>query len=72
MLRSKGMFTASRSMLTASMLRDVERGAATEVEQVLGDLLQRGGDPSLYPRLRIAYAHLRTYEVRRIRMQAAA
>jgi 2-dehydropantoate 2-reductase len=48
------------------MLRDVERGARTEVEHVLGDLLRRG-DQAANPHalLRIAYAHLMAYEARR-------
>src|SRR5258708_6106795 len=57
------------STFMASMLRDLERGARTEADHVLGDLLQRQpelavGSPSL---LRIAYLHLKTYEARRAR-----
>jgi 2-dehydropantoate 2-reductase len=66
------MFTAAGSGLTASMLRDVERGARTEADHVVGDLLRRGGgrmDP--HSLLRIAYAHLAAYEVRRARSQMA-
>jgi 2-dehydropantoate 2-reductase len=63
-------FTAPGSELTASMLRDIEREGPTEAEQILGDLLRhdrRGegtGAPSL---LRVAYAHLKSYEARRAR-----
>lgn len=68
MQRAHAAFTMAGSGLTASMLRDVERGARTEVEHVLGDLLRRGaetvGPGSL---LRIAHAHLASYEVRRAR-----
>jgi len=57
------------SPLMASMLRDVERGARTEADHILGDLMRRagpaGGDRA--PLLRIAYAHLRAYEARRAR-----
>ena len=35
------MFTTAGSPLKASMLRDIERGAATEGEHVLGDLAKR-------------------------------
>src|SRR5262249_11221657 len=51
------------STLTASMLRDVERGGATEADHILGDLLER--NPAREPRtqqptlLQIAYAHLK-------------
>jgi 2-dehydropantoate 2-reductase len=59
---------ASGSVITASMLRDIERGAPIEAEQILGDLLRRAGhgapDHSL---LRVAYAHVRSYEARRLR-----
>jgi 2-dehydropantoate 2-reductase len=74
--RSLGMLTAAGSPIAASMLRDIERGAATEADQIIGDLLARGdgrkssastGD---YPLLQIAYAHLRTYEARRQREKA--
>jgi 2-dehydropantoate 2-reductase len=68
--RSRRMFTAAGSPLTASMLRDVERGARVEADHVLGDLLARAaaaGDRSM---LRIAYAHLKAYEARRARETA--
>lgn len=68
--RSGAMFTAEGSRLTASMLRDVERGARTEADHVLGDLLRRGGDRASHPLLRIAYAHLLAYEARRKRTDA--
>jgi 2-dehydropantoate 2-reductase len=75
--RSIGMLTAAGSPIAASMLRDIERGAPIEADQIVGDLLARGcgrkssastGD---YPLLRIAYAHLRTYEARRQREKVA-
>ncbi len=52
--------------LTASMLRDVERGGAVEVDHVLGDLLRRGGEGA-YPMLRVAYLQMKAYEARRAR-----
>ena len=71
--RSIGMLTAAGSPIAASMLRDVERGAATEADHIVGDLLARGGArESDYPLLQIAYAHLRTYEARRQREKTAA
>jgi 2-dehydropantoate 2-reductase len=68
--RTKRTFTAAGSPMTASMLRDIERGAPVEAEHILGDLLRRGGDAA-GPRslLRIAYAHLKAYEARRAREQ---
>lgn len=66
--RIRGMFAAAGSTLMASMLRDIERGGPTEVEQILGDLLHRRGDePADHSLLRIAYAHIKAYEARRAR-----
>ena len=62
MQRSRAMFTAPGSALTASMLRDIERGAPIEAEHVVGDLLRRGGKETE------ASSLLRTaYEARRAR-----
>jgi 2-dehydropantoate 2-reductase len=66
--RITAAITNPRSTLAASMLRDVERGAQTEVEQILGDLLRRqvsgGRERSV---LRLAYAHVKAYDARRAR-----
>jgi 2-dehydropantoate 2-reductase len=72
--RARAMLTDAGSSLTASMLRDIERGAPIEAEHIVGDLIRRGeesgaGDLTL---MRIAYAHLRAYELRRERGAAAA
>jgi 2-dehydropantoate 2-reductase len=73
LLRIRAMLTAPGSPLAASMLRDVERGAPTEAEHILGDLLRRAGPEASdrAPLLRIACAHLRAYEARRARELAA-
>ena len=71
MERFRGMLADPASTLTASMLRDVERGAATEGEAVLGELLRRAGDGQA-PLLGLALVHLRAYEARRVREGAAA
>ena len=67
--RTRATLTEAGLTSTASMLRDLERGARTEVDHILGDLLHRQSaldisSPSL---LRIAYLHLKTYEARRAR-----
>jgi 2-dehydropantoate 2-reductase len=50
------------------MLRDIERGAPIEAQQIVGDLLRRGvKTPEPRSLLRIADAHLRAYEARRAR-----
>jgi len=56
------------SQLMASMLRDVERHAQVEADHVIGDLLGRGEQKGISSRLlRVAYAHLKSYEARRAR-----
>ncbi|KWA21319.1 2-dehydropantoate 2-reductase [Burkholderia territorii] len=62
------------SPLTASMLRDVENRARVEADHVIGDLLARR-DPQAADALsllRIAYNHLKAYEVRVARESATA
>lgn len=71
--RGRAMVGAAGSPITASMFKDIERGAPTEAEHIVGDLLRRGAaapgaDRSL---LRVAYVHLKTYEARRAREEAA-
>ncbi|WP_043344485.1 2-dehydropantoate 2-reductase [Belnapia moabensis] len=68
-----GVLTKEGSMLTASMLRDMERGGPTEGEHTLGDLTERAdrmGVPT--PVLRLARCHVAAYDVRRAREHAAA
>ena len=67
------VLTEPGSRLTASMLRDIERGVGTEVEQILGDLSARrsalGIVPAVPSVLDVAGVHLRAYEARRRREQ---
>jgi 2-dehydropantoate 2-reductase len=62
--------TKPDSRLTASMLRDIEQGSPTEGEHIVGDLLRRAHGRAV-PILRIVYAHLKAYEIRRAREQGA-
>ena len=71
MERLRGVVTSAGSPLTASMLRDVERGGPVEVEHVMGDLLARGAEGAS-PLLRVACLQLRAYEARRVRESLAA
>lgn len=65
------MLTASGSKMTASMLRDIERGAAIEVEHVLGDLVaRRDADAAQTNEMSVlgfVYINLKAYEARRLR-----
>ena len=63
--RTKKMLSVP-SDTAASMLRDIERGGPTEGDHVIGDLLARGRSLGVAtPLLRVAYAHLQTYEAGR-------
>jgi 2-dehydropantoate 2-reductase len=64
--RITGMLTTAGSPLTASMFRDVAAGLPTEADHIVGDLVARGHAAKIdVPRLRVAYAHLKTYEAQR-------
>ncbi len=69
--RCRTILTAPGTALSASMLRDIERGAQVEADHIVGDLLQRGRAARIdTPLLAIADAHLRTYQARRTRESA--
>lgn len=69
--RGRKMVSMPGSSLTASMMKDMERGAPIEGEQIIGDLLSRGRSAGLaLPLLSVVHAHLRTYEARRERERA--
>jgi 2-dehydropantoate 2-reductase len=63
---ARGILTAAGSPATASMLRDILKGGATEGEHIIGDMLRRArGFGLATPLLRIANVHVQTYEVER-------
>ncbi|HYU15521.1 MAG TPA: 2-dehydropantoate 2-reductase [Candidatus Acidoferrum sp.] len=62
----RAMLSARGSPITASMLRDIERGGPTEADHVLGDLVKRAASHDIAaPLLRVAYTHLQAHERRR-------
>ena len=64
--RIRSAVTAAGSPMSASMLKDIERGAAVEADHVVGDLLARSSqDRQSLSLLRVAYLHLKAYEARR-------
>jgi 2-dehydropantoate 2-reductase len=69
--RARAMLTTAGSPLTASMARDIERGARIEADHVLGDLLSRadGAIDTERSVLRLAYTHTKAYESHRARVQ---
>jgi len=71
--RADATFTAPGSTLTASMLRDIERGGRIEADQIIGDLIRRG--ENVLPQdalLRLIHIQLKAYEARRAREQPQA
>ncbi len=56
------MLSERNSLLKASMLRDVERGAPTEADHIIGDLILRAADQARVPLVKLAYTHLSVYE----------
>jgi 2-dehydropantoate 2-reductase len=69
--RTRKMLTQEGSLLTASMLRDIERNAPIEADHIVGDLILRGTEAgtkvSEVPSLYIVYTNLKSYEARRKR-----
>jgi 2-dehydropantoate 2-reductase len=63
------LLTERGSPLTASMLRDIERGGPTEGDHILGDLLRRARALGVAaPLLRTAVCHVEAYEARRVQI----
>jgi 2-dehydropantoate 2-reductase len=68
--RGRAQLTKAGSPLAASMAKDIERGARTEADHIIGDLLaRRVGAADEGSLLSIVYAHLKAYEARREREQ---
>lgn len=64
----RDQLTERGSTLTASMLRDIERGGRTEADHVIGDMIHRGEAKGItLPLLNLAYTHLQAYEQRHFR-----
>lgn len=64
--RYRALLTERGSGFSASMLRDIERGRPTEAAHIVGDMLERARATGVSaPLLRVAWAHLQAYEVRR-------
>ena len=62
----KETFSQPDSQYATSMLRDVERGGPTEVEHILGFMLNMAREANIAHRtLVLAYTHIRALEQRR-------
>ncbi len=65
---TRKLLTTPESRFTASMLRDIEQGAPTEADHILGHMLRLARDNRIAtPLLRMAYCHLQAYRNRRLR-----
>jgi 2-dehydropantoate 2-reductase len=63
--RSRSAMTRAGSPLASSMYRDLQGGNNVEVDQILGDLLERArGFGLATPLLATAYTHLKVYQTR--------
>jgi 2-dehydropantoate 2-reductase len=59
-------FSQRDSQYATSMLRDVERGGPTEVEHILGFMLNKAREASIAHRtLLLTYTHIKAFEQRR-------
>lgn len=57
--------TDPASTISASMLRDIQRGNRIEADHIIGDLIRRGGELRVpTPLLDIAYTHMQAYQNR--------
>lgn len=64
----RAMFADRQSLLTASMLRDLEGGGRTEGSHIVGDMVARARAAGIDPGpLRAAWCHLQAAEHRRLR-----
>jgi 2-dehydropantoate 2-reductase len=64
--------TDPQSNISASMLRDMQRGGRIEADHIVGDLIRRGKRHGVAtPLLEIAYVHLQAYQDRIANGQAA-
>jgi len=68
LLGYRNQLTKRGSGLTASMLRDIERGGPTEADHIIGDMVNRADASGIkVPLLKLAYSHLQAYELARKR-----
>ncbi|WP_041321364.1 2-dehydropantoate 2-reductase [Hyphomicrobium denitrificans] len=62
---AQATLTDRQSNISASMLRDIQRGGEIESDHIVGDLIRRGRDQGVAtPLLELAYVHLQAYQNR--------
>lgn len=63
---SRTFLTDPASTLSASMLRDIQRGGQIEADRIVGDMIRRGREHGVAtPLLDLAFLHLQAYENQR-------
>jgi 2-dehydropantoate 2-reductase len=70
--RAHAILASAGSQMKASTLRDIEGGLPVEGDQILGDLLRRSANPDERSLLRLAFLHLKVYEIQRLRLATGA
>lgn len=69
---ARSFLTDPASTLSASMLRDIQRGGQIEADQIVGDMIRRGRQHGVAtPLLDLAFLHLQAYENQRSAVKAA-
>ncbi len=72
MADTEAFLTQPGSEGTASMLRDIQRNARAEQQNIVGDMLARARSAGIAaPLLRVANTHLEAYEFERVQASAA-
>lgn len=62
---ARATLTDRQSNISASMLRDIQRGGEIESDHIVGDLIRRGREHGVpTPLLDVAYVHLQAYQNR--------
>lgn len=62
---ARATLTDRQSNISASMLRDIQRGGEIEGDHIVGDLIRRGREHDVpTPLLEVAYIHLQAYQNR--------
>ena len=62
---ARKMLTTPGSTQSPSMFRDLQQGSPIEADQIIGDLIERGGKAGIAtPLLAAAYAHMSVYQRR--------
>jgi 2-dehydropantoate 2-reductase len=65
--RAHKVLLAPGATITASMMRDIERGGPVETDHLFGAMLRRANPAMAHPMIDLILVHLKAYEARRAR-----